>query len=78
MTDAKEMKTKLVSSLITTEIIVGDDCFLMDVYENYVEKIFTTTIMERKPGMWEEVMDDKLKDWLISAVEAHEREGTPF
>jgi hypothetical protein len=78
MNDAANMKTKLVSVLTTTEIVIGEDRFLMDTYENYDEDIFTTTIMERQPGIWVEVVDDKLKDWLITATEAHEREGSPF
>jgi hypothetical protein len=80
-TDEKEMKTKLVSILTTTEVVIGEDCFLVDEYKDLRDStgsLNSTTVMEKKPGMWEEIVDDELKDWIISAVEAHEREGVPF
>jgi len=78
-TDAADMETKLMSTITTTEIRIGKDLFNMDVYKDYEDEALNNIcIMEKKPDMWVEVVDETLKDWLISAVEAHEREGSPF
>ena len=77
MNDAKTMRTSLLSTSTSSEIVIGDDVFLM-------EELWMREDNRRSVQIWLrdgnklKIVDDDTKEWLISAVEAHERQGVPF
>ena len=77
MNDAKTMRTILLSQATSTEVIVGDDVFLMEEVWRGCDGDNSIVVWLRNGDMLEQV-DDTTKEWLISAVEAHERQGVPF
>tara|TARA_R100000664_G_C2745841_1_gene133602 strand:+ start:1426 stop:1671 length:246 start_codon:yes stop_codon:yes gene_type:complete len=77
MNDAKTLRTSLLSRSTSSEITIGDDVFLME--ELWVrEDNYTSTQIWLRKGSLLKIVDDATKEWLISAVEAHERAEVPF
>ena len=77
MNDAKTMRTILLSQATSTEVIVGDDVFLMEEVWRGCDGDNSIVVWLRDGDMLKYV-DDSTKEWLISAVEAHERAEVPF
>ena len=76
MNDASTLKTALLSQATSSEVTVGDDVFLME--EIWVRDGDYSVVVWLRDGNMLKQVDDETKEWLISAVEAHERSEVPF
>lgn len=76
MNDASTIRQSLLSQATSTEVTVGDDVFLME--EIWVRDGDYSVVVWLRDGNMLKQVDDDTKEWLISAVEAHERQGVPF
>ena len=76
MNDASTLKTALLSQATSSEVTVGDDVFLME--EIWVRDGDYSVVVWLRDGNMLKQVDDETKEWLISAVEAHERAEVPF
>ena len=76
MNDASTIRQSLLSQATSTEVTVGDDVFLME--EIWVRDGDYSVVVWLRDGDMLKQVDDETKEWLISAVESHERAEVPF
>jgi len=76
MNDASTIRQALLSRATSTEVTVGDDVFLME--EIWVRDGNYSVEVWLRDGDMLRWVDNETKEWLISAVEAHERAEVPF
>jgi hypothetical protein len=79
MNDASTIRTSMISRTTRSSLVIGDDKYIIEELWRAEDNFHSRMIwLKGLNGELLLVQDKELYDWLVDAMEAHERAGAPF
>tara|TARA_R100000664_G_scaffold4195_1_gene8692 strand:- start:4630 stop:4881 length:252 start_codon:yes stop_codon:yes gene_type:complete len=79
MNDASTIRTSMISRTTRSSLVIGDDKYIIEELWRAEDNFHSRMIwLEGLDGELLLVQDKELYDWLVDAMEAHERAEVPF